>query len=69
MKWTKKIYKTTITALSAMLIMVAGGGISGTYANASAASTPCDTGDQGLLQALQNKHSGQMSTPLSFSDV
>lgn len=71
MKWTKKIHKTTITALSATLIMVSGWSAPVTSVHAAAAPAPatCGTGDHGLLQALQNKHSGDISTPLSFSDV
>lgn len=71
MNWIKKLHRTTIITLSAMLIMVSGGGISATPVNAkaSAVSNACGTGDHGLLQTLQNKHSGELSTPLSFSDV
>lgn len=71
MKWTKRIHKTTITALSATLIMVSGWSAPVTSVHAAATPAPatCGTGDHGLLQALQNKHSGDVSTPLSFSDV
>ncbi|MEK4292289.1 sialidase family protein [Paenibacillus sp. FSL R5-0914] len=71
MNWTKKIHRTTITALSATLIMVSGWGASASSVHAAASAIPaaCGTGDHGLLQSLQNKHSGDVSTPLTFSDV
>lgn len=55
--------------------MVSGWGASASSVHAAASATPaatpaaCGTGDHGLLQSLQNKHSGDVSTPLTFSDV
>ena len=70
MNWTKKMHKMTITLLSTSLLTILGWGAIDSRVNAeTASSTACKSGDHGLLQALQTKHSGVGSTPLSFSDI
>lgn len=71
MNWTKKMHKTTITLLTASLLAISGWGAPALLAQAetSATSVACGSGDHGLLQILQSKHSEDGATPLSFSDI
>ncbi len=70
MKWTQKMYKTTLVLLSAGLLAFSGWGTAASTAQAASAAVPaCGSGDHGLLQGLQDKHSGEGSTPLSFSAI
>lgn len=67
MNWTNKIHLSALALLSSALLMVAAWGAA---APAQAAAAPaCGSGDHGLLQQLQAKHSAAGETPLSFTDL
>ncbi|GGG09769.1 hypothetical protein GCM10010912_62780 [Paenibacillus albidus] len=72
MNFAKKLQNKTISLLSVGLLMVSGWGTGGAPVQAAASATPapvCNTGDQGLLQQLQKKHTGEGTVPLTFADV
>ncbi|MBT2292274.1 hypothetical protein J7E73_24730 [Paenibacillus albidus] len=72
MNFTKKLQNKTISLLSVGLLMVSGWGTGGAPVQAAAPATPapvCNTGDHGLLQQLQKKHTGEGKVPLTFADV
>lgn len=66
MKWTKRIHKTTITALSATLIMVSGWSAPVTSVHAAPAPATCGTGDHGLLQACKTSIQAMYPHRLAF---
>ncbi|CAH1226198.1 Ycf48-like protein [Paenibacillus auburnensis] len=67
MNWTKNIRLRVLTLLSCGLLAAS---VWGTGAPAQAAAAPaCGSGDHGLLQQLQAKHSAAEETPLSFTDI
>ncbi|WP_310830913.1 hypothetical protein [Paenibacillus pedocola] len=67
MNWTLNIRLRVLTLLSCGLLAAS---VWGTAAPAQAAAAPaCGSGDHGLLQQLQAKHSAAEETPLSFTDI
>ncbi|WP_054944074.1 WD40/YVTN/BNR-like repeat-containing protein [Paenibacillus ihuae] len=66
MNWTQNIRLRVLTLLSCGLLVVS---VWGTAAPAQAAAPACGSGDHGLLQQQQAKHSAAEETPLSFTDI
>lgn len=71
MNWIQNMRKPTITLLLVSFLAISGLGVSIGAAGAatSATSVAYDSGDHGLLQELQTKHSKDGATSLSFSDI
>ncbi|MBW4084541.1 hypothetical protein [Paenibacillus sp. S150] len=73
MNFTQRLRQTSLTLLSAGLLTLSGWGAAAAppaQAAAPATRTPsCSTGDHGILQELQSKHTGEGRDPLAFSAV
>lgn len=70
MNWTRTIKRMAFIMLSAGLLSFPGLAMPGAPAYAAGAAAPaCGSGDHGLLQELQAKHSGANTVPLSFTDI
>ncbi|OKP76327.1 hypothetical protein A3842_17860 [Paenibacillus sp. P3E] len=72
MKWTKRLQLTSLTLLSVGLLTYAGWGTAASMTAAAAPATPtpsCSSGDHGILQKLQKKHTDGSSEPLTFAAV
>ena len=69
MNWTKKLHLRALTVLSAGLLAISVWGAAAPSQAAAAQAPACGSGDHGLLQQLQAKHSAAEESPLSFTDL
>ncbi|UQZ34288.1 hypothetical protein C2I18_12575 [Paenibacillus sp. PK3_47] len=69
MNWTRALHHTSLTLLTAGLLMGSAWSPGVSTVQAAAPAPACSTGDHGLLEKLQAKHSAAEETPLSFNDI